>query len=669
VQRFGVLRRTLELLALDRPLIVCCDDADDSPDVLKLARQLLAVRERSKAPVLLLVSVSRDVGDPELVRHLEALELHEASATIDLQPFVGPDRRALVHAVADLHPDLERRIAERTAGNPLHAVQWVSDLVARDRLVPADHGHAVRPGGLPEPDATADVWDRRIRSVVAGIEAPAMTLFERAAVSGVAVDVFEWQAACDDPGGAHAAQGRAMFHPRLARVRAAILESLLESGLARQTESGFVFSHRDLQRALVQRAKDAGRYREHAAAYGSTLEHRVPDAGALRCARFHVEAGHQERALPLLLRAETWERRTRGPAASLATLTEVERILRSLRLGDDDPRWVELLTRRAEAEEEAGDWVRAGRTAGDAHVRARRAKLAELDARAQMVLGAAALAGGDPSAAEEHWQRVARLLGDEGPVVETVKVWRWLRRLAAARGDRGEMARRGERVRAACGRASGAGERVPALLALAEHLSDTGDLGGAAGLAAEVVELANERRDHAAAAKAWSLAAEVAERGADLGAARDGWMHAVELLDDLGDDRRAALARCRWGFVEAKDRRWQVARTVVDAAIGAADREPRVAAGVAITRAAAAAGRGNWGLVDRELEAAATALPNLRSHELVFAQFLEYVADLCEAGGHPRRARVALLLARDRLVAARRADAAQLVVERLDRTP
>jgi tetratricopeptide (TPR) repeat protein len=666
LQRFGILRRTLELVSIDRPLVLVCDDAEDSPDVLKLARQLLGARERVRAPILLLASVSEGADDPELLRHLAALDAHEAVSTIALGPFVGASRRTLVRAIAALEPELELRIAERTAGNALHAVQWITDWVDRDRLVPGPRGYGQRPTELPEPDAVAEVWDRRIRTVVQGIPAPAMALLERAGVAGIAVDVFEWQAACDDPSGVHAAQQRAMFHPKQARIRAAIVEALFESGLARPTETGFVFTHRDLPRALVHRAREAGRYRAHAEAYGATLEHRCTDATALRPARFHLEAGHGERALPLLLRAEAWQRRSEGPGAALETLARAEAVLRTLRVPSTDRRWVEVWTRRAELLERTGPREQALRAARHAHGLAEAGGMVDLDARAQMVLGAAALAGDDPDAAEAHWTRAIVLLGPQGPVVETARAWHWLRRLAVDRGDRAEAAARGERLRAASARATTDAERIPALLFLAEHLGDAGDPASAAACASEVVARAAERRDHASAAKAWSILGGVAERGLDWAGARDAWMHAVELLEDLGDDTRTAVSRCRWAFVECREQRWQAARAVIEPVAPIADRTPTLSAGVHAVLAVAAGGRGNWGLHDRELAAVAEVLPRVPAHQRTFAELCEFAADLCREVRHPQRERRWLALARDRFVAAGDTPAARRVVERLE---
>jgi tetratricopeptide (TPR) repeat protein len=666
VQRATLLRRTLELVALDRPLVLCCDDVDDTPDLLKLARQLLATRDRQRSPVLVLASVSEGADDPELLRHLAALDTHEATAAVSLGPFEGGARRGFVRAVAALDPDLERRVADQTGGNPLYAVQCISDWVARDQLVPGPAGYRRRPTERPESDALSEVWDRRIRSVVSGIEGPAMALLERAAVAGVAVDVFEWQAACDDPDGQYAAQNRAMFQPKRARMRNAVVEALFESGLARPTETGFVFTHRDFQRALVQRARDAGRYRAHAGAYGATLEHRTTDATAARCARFHLEAADYEHALPLLLRAESWQRRSLGPAAALVTLQQAESLLRVLRLAPDDRRRVEVWTRRAELLERTGQLAQARKAAARAHQLAAAAPHTDLDARAQMVLGAVDLAEGNPVAAEANWLRAVALLGPTGPVVESVRTWHWLRRLAVERGDVRESAVRGERIRELAQRAVGDAERTPALLALAEHLVDARAPADAAARASEVVALADRRRDHASAAKAWSILAGVAELGGDWAGARDAWMHAVELLDDQADERRAALARCRWAFTECREQRWQAARAAVEPALHVAGRIPEVAAGVRGILALAAAGRGNWGLHDREVATLQVVHAQVPVHQRGFVALCLLGADLCRAAKHPRREKAWVSLAREHLVSAGDTAAANGLAARLE---
>jgi tetratricopeptide (TPR) repeat protein len=664
LQRFGILQRTLELVAVDRPLVVVCDDAEDSPDVLRLARQLLAARDRGSAPILLLLGVGEE--DPALERHLGALSAHEGVTTLALEPFGDTAHRSLVRSVAALAPSLEEQVAAWTAGNPLHAVQTITDWVDRDALVSGPDGYGRAPTEEPEPQAMDDVWDRRIRTVVSGIEAPAIALLERAAVAGPSVDVFEWQAACDDPDGAHAAQGQAMFQPRRARVRAAIVESLLETGLARATDTGFAFTWRDFRRALVERARRAGRFRGHAAAFGATLAHRVTDANALRTALFFLEAQDAERALPLLLRAEAWQRRSQGPQAALETLARAEEVAKALRLPPGDRRTIELWTRRAELLERTGARDDAQHAALLARRLAETLEAPDLAARAEMVLGAVSLAAGRPEEAEGHWTAALDRLGPDGPVVETVRARHWLRRVAIGRRGPAEVALRGRRLREAGARATTEAEQIPVLLALAEHHVDVGESDEAAARASEVVERATERRDHGSAAKAWSILASVAERDANWSGAREAWARVVELLEDLGDDRRTAAARCRWGFAECRAGRFPVARAVVERAAREAERNPTVRAGVQGVLALAAAGAGSWSAHDRAFDAFAADLPRVPIHHRAPADLCLFGAELARAAGREDRERKWLELARARLVVAPEANTARWVVTRLE---
>src|SRR5262249_21077900 len=160
--------------------------------------------------------------------------------------------------------DLAAEVADRTAGNPLFAVQLVADWIDRRQLRTGPNGFRLADPAPPVPRTMAEGWDGRIRGLVAGLEPPALELLERAAVLGREVDALEWQGVGDDAEGRHAATGRAYFKPRHARLRQALMERLLAKQLALPTERGFVFAWASFRDALLARAESAGRSRAHA---------------------------------------------------------------------------------------------------------------------------------------------------------------------------------------------------------------------------------------------------------------------------------------------------------------------------------------------------------------------------------------------------------------------
>jgi hypothetical protein len=507
--------------------------------------------------------------------------------------------------------------------------------------------------------------------LVAGLDAPALQLLEGAAVLGREVDAFEWQAASDDPDGRHAASGRAYLVPRHARLRQTLMDRLLAKRLAQATDPGFVFTHATFRDALLQRARNAGRYREHAAAAAAVLVHRAGEADGERVGRLLAASGDVEAGLAMLLRAETHRRRTAGLAAALDLLGGLERILKRARAPRGHRGWAELAARRATALVQLHR-PEAGREARAAHQRAAAGGWPDLQAMAASVLGSVAESAEDLVAAEAHWQEAAALLGDDGDVAATVRVWDRLRRIALRNGDADQARARGDRLVGVLARASDDHERVPALIALADHLWSLGALDEAFDRATEAAHRAEKQEDVRSEVRARTLLAEVAEARDQLDAAQVEWARSVSLLDLLGAGRDAVLARCRLAMVLCRTDQDGAARDALEPLL--AQREPAdpvQRAAVHAVLALSSAGLARWERFDAHLQVCEALYPQLRAQQVQFADVMAWAAERAMRRMQRERAMRALSLAEARyrtLGMSVRADAMALQIERVDVT-
>jgi eukaryotic-like serine/threonine-protein kinase len=674
-ERQTLLHRIFGIVARERPLLVVFDDAQWGPEALKLARYLLDAQHRSPTPVMFALTVRDDLDahrHAEVSRLVEALAGRPGAEQVVIAPLAGEERVDLVMELLGFDLGLADEVAETTTGNPLFAVQLVADWVERGMLAAGPTGFVLSNADVGLPGSIDEVWEDRIRALVAGLDAPALQLFERAAVLGREVDALEWQAVCDDPDGRHAATGRAYLVPRHARLRQTLMDRLLAKRLAQATDVGFVFTHATFRDALLQRARNAGRYREHAAAAAAVLVHRAGEADGERVGRLMAASGELEAAVAMLLGAEVHRRRAAGMAAALDLLAAIERTLKRARAPRGHRGWAELAARRATALAALERTAEAEREARLAHQRAARGGWPDLQAIAASVLGEVAEASEDLVAAEAHWQEALGLLGEAGDVVATVRACHRLRRIAVRNGDPDLARKHGERLLATLERAVEDHARVPALIAVADHLRSVGSVEEAAARATEAADLAAAQGDPRSEVRARTLLAELSEARGQLEPAREEWYRSVALLDLLGAGRDAVLARCRLALVLCRAGHDGAAREALEPLL--AQREPsdpvqRAAVHAVLTLSAA--GLARWERFDAHLQVCEALYPALRAQEVQFADVMADAAERALRRMQRERAIRALSLAEARYRAlglGARADAMVLRIEQVDVT-
>ena len=289
-ERMSALRALLDVLSRERPLLLVLDDVQEGAETLEFVLDLL---RDGRLPVLLVLTVRDDVlaerpVEAELLT--EILDL-PAAEVIPVGPLPPEHRGALVRGLLGLEGDLADAVEQRTAGNPLFAVQLVGDWVARGLLEVGQHGFRLRPGADPTlPDDLHAVWAQRIERALGGVAPGAQHALEIAAVLGHTVSRREWEQAC-----------------ALAElpVPQELVESLADQRLVslRPEADGWAFAHGMLAESLARRARDGGRLEEHHDACAAMLLDRRDMEAFERRGRHLQAAGRHREALQPLARA------------------------------------------------------------------------------------------------------------------------------------------------------------------------------------------------------------------------------------------------------------------------------------------------------------------------------------------------------------------------------
>ncbi len=293
-ERFAVLARFLERCALERPLIVWLDDAQWAMDALDFSSWFL---ERSRAPVLF-VATARDDALAERAHERRALATlsERAFADLTLGPLPSAAHRDLIARSLHLAPELVDRVASRTHGNPLFAIQLVGALVERGALAPSPRGFVLQ-GAEPEiPDSLHEIWLERLDRVLSTLPDASQLwrTLELAACLGHTFSLAEWRWVCQRLGLSWSPE----LLDRLRRVR------LLELDVPADEAT---FAHPMLQESLTRRARELERdasMHMACAALATTQTDNEPRAW-LRVGHHLVAARAWARALPALLEAAT----------------------------------------------------------------------------------------------------------------------------------------------------------------------------------------------------------------------------------------------------------------------------------------------------------------------------------------------------------------------------
>ncbi len=335
-ERFGAVHAWLHALGRRRPVVLLLDDIQWCGDTVSLIEWLIS--SACPLPVLIVATLRADLcckGTPER-ETIARLDAHPRAARIPIGPLADADHRRVIRDMLGLHPFLADRLLERSGGNPLFALQIVTDWIERDALAPSPQGYTCNGTALVDvPPDLPTLAGRRFDRLAAGFPDPdaVYTALYAAAALGHAVCMYEW-------GAVVAALG-------LDGVPEGLEEALYDAGLARPARQGWVFGHGFARAALVERARAAGRWTALNRACAEAVRGgRAPDE---RRARHLMHGGEGDAAVTALLTAARSRLEDSEYGRALSLCEWRDHIIQRMDLPADDVRRVEALPVEVEA--------------------------------------------------------------------------------------------------------------------------------------------------------------------------------------------------------------------------------------------------------------------------------------------------------------------------------
>lgn len=636
-ERHALIARHLRRLSRDRLVLCWIDDVQWGSDALDLALHLLSSPEPARVLFVLTTRdealVERPVEAAQVARLLG--ELPERTSELVLEPLDRPIQLELIRNLLSLEEPLAIQVAERTAGNPLFAVQLVGDWVQRRVLLAGAQGLRLAPGEAAAlPDDLHAVWTDRVERLIEGADPRWRTALEIAAILGQRIELEEWR--------------RALEHTE---ARGLELEPLVNALLATRlwvsSEGSFAFSHEMLRESLERTALEAGRAGGHHAACAAMLEARqVQGPPVLERLGGHLARSGEPRAALEALYLAGRKRLERGEVKLAQVIASRIEGLLSL-LPDAAEPWAaelwllleevaRLSSRFGEAEQAALRAEQIGAGCGAASARAR-----AMFARALI----AQRVGRFARAQELHL--LAREVFDGAD--DAIGAARCLRELGYVAQQCGDPDRAEQWLGEALERFRGAQDWLGVATVLQR-----------AGL------LARQRGDHRTAVRKYRGAMALFRRlGSQLGladchnglgdsarfagelaAAEQHYRESIALAQRAGSGT-SVVPRLNLGLVELSRRRFESAREVLEALLADVERTgQRGLHGCALVALLPCyAANETWLRFD---EARARARVLVRSTGMIDADLawpLALAAELCERKGEPRRARAAHALA------------------------
>jgi eukaryotic-like serine/threonine-protein kinase len=389
-ERRRALARLLGLLAAERTLVLLLDDVQWGLEALRLVVHLLDSTE--PMPVLALCTVRHEALVPGSLEQceVEALVAHPRALAVDVHKLGAADHRSLVEQLVGLSPELRDRVAARTGGNALHAVQLVGDWVARGVLAAGERGLELVPGAVDAlPEDIHALCSARIARAMVARPAGDLQALELAALLGAEIDESEWYAVCDAAG---------------IRPQPGLVEELSRQGLVEPSLASWRFSHGVVRESLERSARAAGRAEQEHSVIADVLRARKPRTAdlAARTGR-HLAAANRlhEAHAPLLQAARLLRLEADHPRVALL-VAEGEALLDRLGAPSDDPRRCEGELVVAAMHVDAGRVDEAEQIALGVAARAADRQWPVIAAHAALVLAPVSLQRGDFAQAVSH---------------------------------------------------------------------------------------------------------------------------------------------------------------------------------------------------------------------------------------------------------------------------
>ena len=286
-EQFAVLHRFLRRLCQDRATILWLDDFHLSNVSIDFVRYSMNRAKTADVPLLILCTARSEeilkasgqyeswhslISMPEIIRY-------------SIDPLPSEAHIELVRELIGLDEDLCQKVAERTGGMPLFAIQLIGDWIERGVLVPGPNGFKLKDGTKENlPDSLHEVWLSRLRLIFEGVKPKQMSIeqLELAACLGIQFDADEWRIACSIA---------ELGNPN------PTLEIMLEHRLFEMRYPNIRFTHSLLRESLLRYAEENGRTRDHNLACADMLRDYFSDSFEF----------YNERRANHLYAAETWE--------------------------------------------------------------------------------------------------------------------------------------------------------------------------------------------------------------------------------------------------------------------------------------------------------------------------------------------------------------------------
>lgn len=348
--RYAVIARFIDDLARRRPVILWFDDIEWAGDSLQFVDFYLRRHGDGEAVLFLLSGRSEELLQQDCEGELLlALEGRSCTEVVEIEALPEEDHLAMVQGLLNLQDSLAADVARRTSGNPLFAVQLVSDWVERNLLLYSPGGYHLGPGEEAAlPDELHHLLVHRLQLVVSHLPEEearrAQKALELAAALGRSVDRREWEALC-----------------RLVGVAPPydVVDAMMGAGLARRTAGGWSFVHDALREALHRLAEDEGRWRSHhrsCARMLSTLYGADRLGISLRISRHLWRARQWEQVTPYLLAASQEALLACDNQRAHQLLDHSQKALDRLGVPEDDRRRVASRIHRAKIYNHEGEF-------------------------------------------------------------------------------------------------------------------------------------------------------------------------------------------------------------------------------------------------------------------------------------------------------------------------
>lgn len=425
-ERYTVIAKVLEVLSRERPVVLVLDDVHYGADALSFCQHL---QRDGSFPILVVLTARDDLlverdAEREL---LEQLLDGDGAVRIPVGPLPQEHRAELIRGLLGLDGALAERVEERTAGNPLFAVQLVGDWVQRGLLEPGAGGFRLKGGGEPPlPDDVHEVWLGRAERALASRRPGDGLALELAAALGRRIEPKEWDEVC----------GLAQVLPT-----PGLVDDLVEQRLVVYDEEGggrWSFVHGMLRESLERRARDAGRLEDHHEACAAMLAGTSGASSLERRGRHLVAAGQSRAALAPLASAVTGHLDAGEFRRASALLERYEQALGDLRRRAEHPAAVRGKVLAARVARLEGALETASRLALSAMLASRDRQDAESRAvycEALIELGNSGIHLGELSEARLHLEEALGLAREHGAVDQVTLCRRHLSFVRLSEGD------------------------------------------------------------------------------------------------------------------------------------------------------------------------------------------------------------------------------------------